>query len=139
MDANQKVYSDAEAVARQKQAENDAQFVVDNDKTRQRKLAADTLGKVVFDIIDFHDNYGDDLLIWVYVEAGTRDLRPSQKVIAMVLWPSPTCHPKFAQPEGSACRKLGVRFEELTFNQGSLFDDQNRNFIKTLQAGQYEY
>lgn len=128
-----------EASMAAKKAQDMSTLVLDKNKDRQRELASQTLGKKVFDIIELDDKFGDPALVWVYADANTRDLAPNQTVIAMVLWPSPTCHPSFGSKEGSSCTKLGILFEELKFAQGSLWDSQGNNFLQTIQAGGYPY
>lgn len=127
-------------MAEQKRIENLSKQVIDKNKELQRELASKTLGKMVIDIIELTDEYGDSVLVWVYVDQGTRDLVQNQKVIVMILWPTPACHPKFIERgEGNSCKKLGVRFEELRFGNGKLWDSQGENFIINLQRGGYPY
>jgi len=128
-----------EATMARKRAEDLALRVIDKDKDYQRSLASATMGMKVFDIIEMIDHHSDPVLVWVYTAVTTKDLRKGEKVIAMVLWPSPTCQGIQTTPTGSVCRKLGVRFEELTFDNGKLFDRDGQNFILTLQDGGYPY
>lgn len=131
--------SEMEAIAQRKKAENLAQLVVDKEKDRQRELASNTMGKIVFDIIEFEDFHGDAVIVWVYAEKATRDLRVGQEVIAMILWPSPMCHPKFKEDDNGFCRKLGVRFEQAKFASGALVDERGQNLLETIQSGGYPY
>ncbi len=105
--------ADIQNTAAKKQAEDAAQIVRDKEKEEQRAIASETMHKMVFDIIELTDFYGDDVIVWVYTDQNTRDLRHNQPVIVMVLWPRPQCAPKFPGTRGGSCRKLGVRFERL--------------------------
>lgn len=128
-----------EALAIRKRAEDEAKKIKDKGKEQQRELASQTLTKMVFDIIEMSDKYGDDVIIWVFTDQGTRDLRPNQKVVIMVVWPSPMCHPRFTNESG-ACTKLGIRFAEALFRDGKLWDvADNQNVILKIQNGEYPY
>lgn len=128
-----------ESVITRKRAEDIAKLVVDKDKDRQRELASQTMNKKVFDIVELEDRYGDPVLVWVFSQEGTKDLKEGNKVVLLVLWPYPTCHPSESFDRGGACTKLGVRFHEAVFSRGKLLDVEGGDFLSKLQMGAYSH
>lgn len=116
-----------EIAAKQHEIEikNAAQFVKNRKKERQRALASKTLGQLVHDIIEFEDDRGDDVIVWVYREPRGRDIVEGNKAVVMIL---------FLEQN-----RQGTVFDEVTFKGGRYWTDKNENLVLKIKACEYEY
>lgn len=113
----------AEALKRERR--HKAQFFVDEKKKRQRDLASSTMGKKVFDILQFPDVNGDDIVIWVFSDLKTRDLSDGEHVVVMI---------SLSEPD-----RQYLVFDEAVFKSGRLWTPAGEILVRELQQGSYSY
>jgi len=108
-----------------RQAEERAKRVYSSKRERQRDLAANTMGKKVHDIVQFPDDNGDDVVIWIYGDVKKRDFDENDKAIVMI---------SISEP---GTQRLIL--DEVTVKKNRYWLPDGNLLVVALQAGTYSY
>jgi len=114
------------AEASRRQSDEKAKYVVDAKRDRMRDLISQTVGKKIHDIIQFEDNNGDDIVVWVFCQIKKTDLSYDEKVIIMISLSEPSIPQK-------------LYMDIVTFKSGRYWTSAGQNLVIALQGGTYNY
>lgn len=109
-------------------AEREAALVKDARKEKQRATASKVMSKRVHDVVEFVSDFGDDVVVFVYVplKVGTalqRDILPADEVILQVLY--------------LETERMMIHFEEARYNGKDYVDLKGEKIFMKAVKGLY--
>jgi hypothetical protein len=115
---------DIQGEVERRAAEKAAQYVQDAYSQAQRALWMKVKGLKVFDFMEFDaSGTGSTIVLHIYADPATRDLKPGQKVLCMAILLFP--------------KKTQVWWTNAIFKVDGLYDEEGGLLIPKLQNGSY--